>query len=169
LLTTGERSDAVTLSVRNNRIVDERRHQLRILACVSKAMRPVFARQLELLNPVIEYVAKASEIARLVSTGRTFDVAIVPAALPNAEWWALWSEMSLLNPSPAVLVYARTATFELWTGVLDLGGYDVIVEPFSDKEIQEAVVPLHKASETELKTTQHRAETVSYPACFCQR
>lgn len=120
--------------------MDERQHQLRILACVSKAMRPVFARQLELLNPVIEYVAKPSEIARLVSEGKTFDVAIVPAALPNTEWWALWSEMSLLNPSPAVLVYARTATFELWTGVLDLGGYDVIVEPFSDDEIQQAVL-----------------------------
>jgi hypothetical protein len=33
------------------------------------------------------------------------------------------------------LVYAREATFQLWSGVLELGGYDVIVEPFSDNDL----------------------------------
>lgn len=120
--------------------MEERRHQLRILVVASDAMRMTIARQLEPLNPVIEHIRKTGEIAHLVSEGRSFDVAILPAMLPNAEWWALWGEICLLNPSPAILVYARAATFELWTGVLDLGGYDVIAEPFSDDEIQQAVL-----------------------------
>jgi len=38
------------------------------------------------------------------------------------------------------LVYAHTASFQLWSGVLEVGGYDVIVEPFTDEEIQRAVL-----------------------------
>lgn len=119
--------------------MDERKNEVRILAVVSEEMRTTIARQLEPLNARIECVAKAAEIARLVSEGNVFAVAILPATQPNAEWWALWGEISLLHPRPAILVYARAATFELWTSVLDLGGYDIVVEPFSEHEIQEAV------------------------------
>ena len=103
-------------------------------------MRTAVARQLEPLNPLIEYICKAGEIAHFVSAGDIFDVAILPEMLPDGDWWAWWGEICLLTPSPAILVYARAATFELWTGVLDLGGYDLIVEPFSNHEIQQAVL-----------------------------
>jgi len=119
--------------------VAEGRNKVRVLAVVSNEMHAAIARQLAPLDIRIERVTKAAEIARLVGNGDVFDVAILPAALPDTEWWALWGELSLLNPRPAILVYARAATFELWTSVLDLGGYDLIVEPFSDREIQEAV------------------------------
>jgi len=119
--------------------VDERKNEVRILAVVSEEMRTTIARQLEPLDVRIVCVAKAAEIAHLVSEGDVFEVAILPAELPNAEWWALWGELSLLHPRPAILVCARAATFELWTSVLDLGGYDIVVEPFSDHEIQATV------------------------------
>jgi FixJ family two-component response regulator len=67
-------------------------------------------------------------------------VALLPATLPDSDWWALWGSISLLNPRPAILVYAQTADFQLWSGVLEAGGYDVIVEPFTDQEIQGAVI-----------------------------
>jgi hypothetical protein len=38
------------------------------------------------------------------------------------------------------LVYAQSANFQLWSGVLESGGYDVIVAPFTDREIQGAVL-----------------------------
>lgn len=131
--------------------MEERPSEVRVLAVVSEQMRATLARQLAVLNVKIERVAKASEIARIIGNGDIFDVAILPAALPNAEWWAFWSELSLLNPRPAILVYARAATFELWTSVLDMGGFDVIVEPFSDREIQEAVLRAAQSFRDKLK------------------
>jgi hypothetical protein len=44
-------------------------------------------------------------------------------------------------------VYARQATFQLWSGVLESGGYDVLVEPFSDEELQGAVLRAAKSFE----------------------
>jgi hypothetical protein len=55
--------------------------------------------------------------------------------------------LGLLNRLPAILVYAREATFQLWSGVLESGGYDVIVEPISDEELQGAVLRAAKSFE----------------------
>jgi FixJ family two-component response regulator len=35
----------------------------------------------------------------------------------------------------------------LWSGVLEAGGYDVIVEPFSDSDLQNAVLRAAKSFE----------------------
>ena len=63
----------------------------------------------------------------------------MPAVLPENGWWSLWGEIALLNPRPEILVYAHEATFQLWSGVLEIGGYDVIEEPFAEEKLQDAV------------------------------
>ncbi len=103
-------------------------------------LQPALLKKLAPLKMPIVFAERAVEIARLVSQGDVFHVAILPAASSAAEWWALWGELCLIDPRPEVLVYAHTNSFQLWTGVLDMGGFDVIVEPFSDTEIQEAVL-----------------------------
>jgi len=120
--------------------VDERGNEIRVLAVVSGEMGATLSRQLAPLGVSLVRIGRAGEISRLISSGDMFSVAILPVTLSSAEWWAIWGELCLLNPRPAILVYARTATFELWTSVLDLGGYDIIVEPFSERGIQEAVL-----------------------------
>ncbi len=60
--------------------------------------------------------------------------------LPDSDWWAIWGALALLDDRPSILVYARTASFELWSGVLEAGGYDGIVAPFNDEELKEAVM-----------------------------
>jgi hypothetical protein len=55
--------------------------------------------------------------------------------------------LALLNQRPAILVYTRKATFQLWSGVLDLGGYEMTVEPFSGEELQGAVLRAAKSFE----------------------
>jgi PleD family two-component response regulator len=52
----------------------------------------------------------------------------------------LWAEIGLLDPRPEIVVYSQTSSFRLWSGVLEMGGFDVIVEPFTDKELQGAVL-----------------------------
>jgi DNA-binding NtrC family response regulator len=102
-------------------------------------MRARLSRQLAPLDIRIVYAGAAAEIARL-NPEDIFEVALVPAILSNTEWWALWGAICLMNCRPSILVYTRNPSFELWTGVLEMGGYDVIVEPFTDEQIQEAIL-----------------------------
>ena len=113
---------------------------MRVLAVLSEQMQPVLLRQLAPLKLTVVCATRALEIARLISQGAVFEVAILPAASSHAEWWALWGELCLIDPRPEILVYAQATSFQLWTGVLDMGGFDVIEHPFSDIEIQRAVL-----------------------------
>jgi DNA-binding NtrC family response regulator len=114
--------------------------RVRVLAVLPEQMQPALLRQLAPLNLTVVCAERALEIARLISQGAFFEVAILPAASSQAEWWALWGELCLIDPRPEILVYAQATSFQLWTGVLDMGGFDVIEQPFSDIEIQNAVL-----------------------------
>jgi DNA-binding NtrC family response regulator len=113
---------------------------VRVLAVTSEEMQQVLSKQLAPLGISVIRAGRALEIARLVGKGIVFQVAILPAESSDAEWWAIWGELCLIDPRPEILVYTRSPTFQLWTGVLDTGGFDVIVQPFSDVEIQQAVL-----------------------------
>ena len=115
-------------------------HDVRVLAVVPEEMHPALLKQLAPLGITVVRAGRALEIARLTSKGTVFQVAILPATPSDAEWWAIWGELCLIDPRPEILVYARSPTFQLWTGVLDTGGFDVIVQPFSEAEIQRAVL-----------------------------
>jgi DNA-binding NtrC family response regulator len=112
---------------------------LRVFALASAEMQRELRRQLAPLGVTPVFIERAAEVSYITRDRVPFHVALLPAALPDADWWALWGSISLLNPRPALLVYAHTANFQLWSGVLEAGGYDVIVAPFTDQEIQGAV------------------------------
>jgi DNA-binding NtrC family response regulator len=120
--------------------VTETHETVHVFALASAEMQRELRRQLAPLGVTLVFIERAAELS-YITRGRAFyHVALLPAALPDAEWWALWGSISLLNPRPALLVYAQTADFQLWAGVLEAGGYDVIVEPFTDRQIQGAVL-----------------------------
>jgi CheY-like chemotaxis protein len=121
--------------------------ELRILAVVPTSRRGEISRQLAALNAHVLFVARSAEASTVIREGDVFQVALLPATLSDTDWWELWGVLALLNPRPALLVYAREATFQLWSGVLELGGHDVIVEPFSDEELQDAVLRAAKSFE----------------------
>jgi DNA-binding NtrC family response regulator len=112
---------------------------LRVFALASAEMQRELRRQLAPLGVTPVFIERAAEVSYITRDRVPFHVALLPAALPDADWWALWGSISLLHPRPALLVYAHTANFQLWSGVLEAGGYDVIVAPFTDQEIQGAV------------------------------
>jgi DNA-binding NtrC family response regulator len=113
--------------------------EIRVLAMVPVERQGQIRRQLAPLGVIVDFIYKAAELSHLALSHASYHVALLPAALPDNGWWALWGEMALLNPRPEILVYAQTASFQLWSGVLEMGGYDVIVEPLSDDELQQAV------------------------------
>jgi DNA-binding NtrC family response regulator len=120
--------------------VTEKQDEVRVLALIPIAMQGRIRRQLARRGVSIDFISKAEELSHLALSRTSYHVALLPAALPDNGWWALWGEITLLNPRPEILVYAHTASFQLWSGVLEVGGYDVIVEPFTDEEIQRAVL-----------------------------
>jgi DNA-binding NtrC family response regulator len=120
--------------------VTETHEAVRVFAFASAERQPKLKRQLAPLGVTPVFIERAAELSHITRDRAFFHVALLPAALPDSDWWALWGSISLLNPRPAILVYAQTADFQLWSGVLEAGGYDVIVEPFSDQEIQGAVI-----------------------------
>jgi PleD family two-component response regulator len=128
-------------------IVATQQTELRILTVVPPSRRHEVSRQLAALNANVLFVARSAEASTVIREGDVFQVALLPATLSDTDWWELWGVLALLNPRPALLVYAREATFQLWSGVLELGGYDVIVEPFSDEELQDAVLRAAKSFE----------------------
>jgi DNA-binding NtrC family response regulator len=113
--------------------------EIRVLAMVPVERQGQIRRQLAPLGVIVDFISKAAELSHLALSHTSYHVALLPAALPDNGWWALWGEMALLNPRPEILVYAETASFQLWSGVLEIGGYDVIVEPLTDDELQQAV------------------------------
>lgn len=118
----------------------EKADEVRLLALVPTEMRGQIRRQLTPLGVTIDFLDEAADLSQRVLGRTSYHVALVPAVLPDTGWWSLWAEISLLDPRPEIVVYTHTASFRLWSGVLEMGGYDVIVEPFTDKELQGAVL-----------------------------
>lgn len=119
--------------------------EFRILAVVPTYRRAEIARQLAPVNADMLFVRHSAEASASIREDDVFQVALLPATLTDTDWWELWGVLALLKARPAILVYAREATFQLWSGVLELGGYDVIVEPFSDSDLQDAVLRAAKS------------------------
>jgi hypothetical protein len=120
--------------------VTEKPEELRILALVPQEKQEQVGRQVASLGAKIDFVNNASELSHLALTRNSYHVALLPAALPDNGWWSLWGELAVLHPRPEILVYAPMASFRLWSGVLEMGGYDVIVEPFTDEDLQRAIL-----------------------------
>jgi len=73
------------------------------------------------------------------SRQKTYAVALIPASLPTHEWWNLWGLLSTMEPQPSILVYALSSDFPMWSGVLEAGGFDVLVAPFTEANLRRAV------------------------------
>jgi PleD family two-component response regulator len=112
---------------------------LRILLVMPAERRREISRQLQPLNAQLVFADPSGRTEQPINEDDIFQVAILPATLTDTDWWKLWGVLGLLYKRPAILVYAREASFQLWSGVLELGGHDIIVEPFSDAEIRTAV------------------------------
>jgi len=121
--------------------------ELRMLAVVPPDRRVEIARQLAPLKPDLLFLERLAEAEFAIREDDVFQVALLPASLSDTDWWELWGVLALLNPRPAILVYARKVTFLLWSGVLELGGYDVIADPFSDESLQGSVLGAAKSFE----------------------
>ena len=118
----------------------ESSERIKILALIALDKQEAIRRQILSFGMVPVLVSHAAQLGAHIRSGESYPVVLLPASLPNTEdWWSLWGELAMLSPKPALLVYAPTASFQLWSGVLDAGGFDVIVEPLTDAKLKDAV------------------------------
>jgi DNA-binding NtrC family response regulator len=128
--------------------------ELRILAFVPPKRRVEFAERLAHAKTKILFVGDSPEAASAIGEEDVFQVALLPGDLSDTNWWELWGVLTRLHPSPALLVYTHDPSFQMWSGVLDVGGYDVVVEPFSDEELEDAVQRAAKSFEERQENSQ---------------
>jgi hypothetical protein len=94
---------------------------------------------------ILAMVPVAGEVSQLALGETSYQVALLPADVPGNGWWSLWGEIALLSPRPEILVYTHKPSFELWSGVLEAGGFDILVEPLTAGYLQRAVLRAAKS------------------------
>jgi len=62
-------------------------------------------------------------------------VVITERDLPCGDWKNLFAAIQHLPRAPLLIVTARLADEHLWAEVLNLGGHDVLVQPFQVREL----------------------------------
>jgi len=61
-------------------------------------------------------------------------VVIVERCLPDGTWKTLLNQLMRMEFPPKVIVTSRLADERLWAEVLNLGGFDVLAQPFCATE-----------------------------------
>jgi DNA-binding NtrC family response regulator len=62
-------------------------------------------------------------------------VVLCEERLPDGDWSILLDRLATLPLRPNVIVTSRLADDRLWADVLNLGGYDVLAQPFDKSEV----------------------------------
>jgi DNA-binding response OmpR family regulator len=84
---------------------------------------------------------EASGLRNAISCVRqnTVHVVIASAAPARWNWRRLLERLRGLKRPPLLIVTSRTADDSLWAEVLNVGGYDVLAEPFDRDEVERVV------------------------------
>ena len=76
------------------------------------------------------------EAAELLREEPGVGVVLTDLCLPDGSWFDVLNRVSDASPWAQVVVCARVADERLWTQVLEAGGFDVLVEPYQDREVR---------------------------------
>jgi DNA-binding response OmpR family regulator len=81
-------------------------------------------------------------------------VVIANADLPHWSWKEILEDVHSIKPTPLLIVTSRTADDHLWAEVLNMGGFDVLAQPFDRVEVERVLAsarrhfnpprPIHK-------------------------
>ncbi len=66
-------------------------------------------------------------------------VLVCDAELPDGGWRRIWKALSIGPRPPLLIVASRNADEQLWSQVLNAGGYDVLLKPFRSEEVVWAI------------------------------
>jgi DNA-binding response OmpR family regulator len=71
-------------------------------------------------------------------------VVLAESDLPNWNWKKVLSDLRRLAKPPQLIVTSRTADDYLWSEVLNIGGFDVLPQPFERDEVERVVASAYR-------------------------
>jgi DNA-binding response OmpR family regulator len=83
--------------------------------------------------------ARGCKEARPLIYRDSFPVIVSERDLPDGDWKDILFLTQAREKSPLLIVTSRLADESLWSEVLNLGGYDVLVKPFDPAEVWRTV------------------------------
>jgi DNA-binding response OmpR family regulator len=72
------------------------------------------------------------------------DVVIAETEVPRWNWRKVLNDIRRLAQPPQLIVTSRTADDHLWAEVLNIGGYDVLPQPFARDEVERVIAAAHR-------------------------
>ena len=84
----------------------------------------------------VRTASSCEEAAELLREDPEVRVVLTDLSLPDGSWFDVLNRVGDLNASAEVVVCARVADERLWTQVLEAGGFDVLVEPYQEREVK---------------------------------
>ncbi len=95
-------------------------------------------RMTEMLSPLPLSLAHARDLrqARNMLPDRRFSVVLTEAVLPDGWWTDVLETAREVAPGTEVIVTDPLADASTWAEVLNLGGYDMLAQPFYEPEVQ---------------------------------
>jgi FixJ family two-component response regulator len=109
-----------------------------VLALIPRNMQRDMRHLVNAVAGVLTICGSADDFAQS-SRQKVYAVAIIPASLPAHDWWTLWGMLATMEPQPSILVYTLSSDFPMWSGVLEAGGFDVLVAPFTEANLRRAI------------------------------
>ena len=81
------------------------------------------------------YFARSRAEAIAFLRNNAVPVVICEADLIDGTWRDVLDETTRIEPAPLLIVTSRLADDALWAEVLNLGGYNVLAQPFDSREV----------------------------------
>lgn len=100
------------------------------------------------LAPLADIRAASSceEAAGLLRCIEHISLVLTDPGLPDGGWFDVVNLVDDLRPDAKVVVCARVPDERLWVQVLQAGGFDVLVEPYQETEVQRILSAISTAS-----------------------
>jgi DNA-binding response OmpR family regulator len=100
-------------------------------------------------------VSTCSEAFAYLS-GNDTAVVICGRDLPDGDWKLVLNRIDSLPAPPFLIVTSRLANDGFWAEVLNLGGYDVLVQPFDPHEVHRIVLMAWEARQRRIAAPARR-------------
>jgi two-component system, response regulator, stage 0 sporulation protein F len=71
-------------------------------------------------------------------------VVITESDVPNWNWRRVLHDLRDRAQPPQLIVTSRQADESLWSEVLNIGGYDVMAQPFERNELERVIASAHR-------------------------